>query len=106
MGILRYDETDYEFDDRLLAHLQIVISTKLRRSESFFVNWRISPDAGSGRGALWIDNGMPIHFFFNGSRMPAINRDWVESMMLSASSATGLHLTDEPVAKDQAAQRP
>ena len=33
------------FSDRVLFHLQIVVSTKLRRHESFFLSWREGDDA-------------------------------------------------------------
>ena len=36
MGKLTYDSTlTVDFDDRVLAHLQLVIGAKLRRAESF-----------------------------------------------------------------------
>ena len=37
MGTLRYEMEEFSFDDRVLAHVQIVISTKLRRGENFFL---------------------------------------------------------------------
>ena len=48
MGVLNYGGTDYLFGDRLLAHLQVVITTKLRRRESFALSW--VPDGDGGRG--------------------------------------------------------
>ncbi|MET0726051.1 MAG: hypothetical protein ABWY36_06840 [Leifsonia sp.] len=96
MGSLFYDGDDFEFDDRILAHLQLVISTKLRRRENFFLTWSQPLERGSGRHSIWIDNGVPIRFFYSGSRTPSINRDWVESLMLSAGRASGLLLGDEP----------
>lgn len=98
MGILHYGGEEFEFDDRVLAHLQIVISTKLRRREDFFLTWLVPADRGSGRHAVWIDNGVPVHFFYNGSRNAVINREWVESMITGAGRASGLLLTEEPTA--------
>jgi hypothetical protein len=96
VGTLFYGGEDFEFDDRVLAHLQIVISTKLRRGENFFFSWTIPLERGSGRHAIWIDNGTPIHFFFTGSRPPAINREWVETLLQSAGRTAGLQLMPEP----------
>lgn len=96
VGSLFYDGDEFEFDDRTLAHLQIVVSTKLRRGENFFLAWAQPMERGSGRHSIWIDNGVPMRFFFSGSRPPSINRDWVEALMLSASRTTGLLLDDEP----------
>ncbi|MCU1420351.1 MAG: ATP-dependent ligase [Microbacteriaceae bacterium] len=99
MGSLHYGGQEFEFDDRTLTHLQIVFSTKLRRGENFFFSW-ISPlERGSGRHAIWIDNGTPIHFFFSGSRPPSVNRDWIESMLQASGRTAGLQLGTEPEAR-------
>ncbi|MDO9398100.1 MAG: hypothetical protein Q7T71_16265 [Herbiconiux sp.] len=95
MGFLTYDEHAYTLDDRLLAHLQMVIGMKLRRGESFFLSWAATPEEGSGRHSIWIDNGVPIRFRFDGSRPPAINREWAEKLALSANTNTGLVITAE-----------
>ena len=53
MGKLTYDSTlTVDFDDRVLAHLQLVIGAKLRRAESFYFSWRDDPAVGDGRSAL------------------------------------------------------
>jgi hypothetical protein len=96
VGTLNYGSQDFEFDDRVLAHLQIVFSTKLRRGENFFFSWIQPLERGSGRHSIWVDNGVPIHFFFTGSRPPAVNREWVESLLASAGRTAGLQLTPEP----------
>lgn len=95
MGILRYHNEDFEFEDRMLAHIQIVISTKLRRGENFFLTWWVPARNGSGRHALWIDNGLPIHITFAGSKAPNINREWIEALILSSATG-GVHLSDDP----------
>ena len=96
VGVLYYDGEEFVFDDRVLAHLQIIISTKLRRGENFFLSWALPVERGSGRHAIWIDIGVPLHFFFNGSRNMSINREWIETMITSASRASGLMLAEEP----------
>ena len=102
MGTLSYDGETFELDDRVLVHLQIVISTKLRRGENFFLSWLVPVERGSGRHAIWIDNGVPIHFYYSGSRAISINRDWIETMIFSAGRAAGLVLTEEAEATSQA----
>ena len=89
MGSLIYDSTVIEFDDRLLLHLQIVIFNKLRRRESFAMSWRDSPEIGDGRSTIWLDPSIPLYFKFSGSRIPAVNRDWLEILADSASSSSG-----------------
>ncbi|MCU1403715.1 MAG: ATP-dependent ligase [Glaciihabitans sp.] len=96
MGTLYYDGQEFDFEDRTLTHLQIVISTKLRRKEDFFLSWSQPVERGSGRHALWIDNGVPIHFFYEGSRAATVNREWIELLTMSAGKALGLQLTEVP----------
>jgi hypothetical protein len=87
-----------EFDDRLLAHLQIVILTKLRRSESFVFTWETPRENGSGSNSIWISPTVPIHFSYPVAVRPPINRGWVEALMHTANSVAGLRIVDEPVA--------
>ncbi|WP_375384592.1 hypothetical protein [uncultured Microbacterium sp.] len=95
MGTLFYGDATFEMDDRLLAHLQIIVSMKLRRGESFFLSWSVRHNEGGGRTAIWVDNGVPIRLRFSGSRPPTINREWAEKMALAANSNLGLIVTDE-----------
>ena len=95
MGTLFYGDAKFEMDDRLLAHLQIIVSMKLRRSESFFLSWATTHHDGGGRTAIWVDNGVPIRLRFSGSRPPTINREWAETMALAANSNLGLIISDE-----------
>lgn len=95
MGKLVYGPTVYELDDRVLAHLQTVVTMKLRRRENFFVSWRNPAAQGSGRQSVWFDNGIPIAFEYDGARIPSVNREWVETMAAGAHSNFGLQLTDE-----------
>lgn len=106
MGVLQYDDEEFDFDDRVLVHLQIVISTKLRRRENFFLSWSQPIERGSGRHAIWIDNGLPLHFFYNGSRPASINREWLEQLLLASSQAGGLQLSEEPQPRTDTAADP
>ncbi|TPW70779.1 ATP-dependent DNA ligase [Schumannella sp. 10F1B-5-1] len=99
MGKLLYGavKTEIAFDDRVLAHLQAVISSKLRRGESFFLNWKDDPSVGDGHSAIWIGPGIPLFFKYYGGRPIELNRQWLEQLTLSAGSNGGLQLGDEPV---------
>ena len=90
MGTLQYDGVLVEFDDRLLAHLQIVIVQKIRRGESFLMSWRDAPETGDGHSAIWIHPAQNLYFKFSGSKTPAINQEWLDQLTLSANSARGL----------------
>ncbi|MGO4594889.1 hypothetical protein AB4Z18_13830 [Leifsonia sp. 2TAF2] len=98
MGTLEYDGKSYELEDRTLFHLQIAISTKLRRRENFFLTWPVQHEMGSGRHTVWVDNGVPLHFHYTGSRHPTLNREWVEALLDSASQGQGMTVRAEPEA--------
>jgi hypothetical protein len=98
MGTLFYGErTDIAFDDRTLFHLQLVIGAKLRRGEAFFFSWKEDVTTGSGRGSIWIQRSIPLSFKMHTSRSFPVNRRWLEQLTLSANSAQGLFLTEEPL---------
>jgi len=96
MGTLVYGERRViDFDDRLLAHLQIVISVKLRRRESFYMSWREPATGGSGRVSIWLDPGIPLMFHYESANALTINREWLAALSESANTASGLMITDE-----------
>ena len=95
MGTLHYGGRRTEFDDRLLAHLHIVIVQKLRTGTGFAMSWMNALSAGNGRTSIWIDRTIPLQFDFAGSRPPAINREWLAELQRSADSSTGLVVTGE-----------
>lgn len=98
MGKILYGDSGIElsFDDRDMAHLQMVIGAKLRRRESFFFSWRDDPAGAGGHNALWIDCAIPLYFRYFGSKMPTINREWIAILAESSNSPGGLQLTPEP----------
>jgi len=86
--------TEFAFDDRALAHLQVVITAKLRRRESFLFSWTAS--AGNGRSAVWLDPSSTLYFHYQGSRVPVINREWIVVLAASSNTPGGLVFTTEP----------
>jgi hypothetical protein len=95
MGSITYDGTVVEFDDRLLAHLQIVIVQKFRVGDRFLMSWLNPLSEGDGRSALWLTPDAPMHFTFAGSRAPTIGREWLERLTNAAASGSGLIVMDE-----------
>lgn len=81
-------------EDRALAHLKIVIATKLRRNESFTLSWK-HPDDDGGRSTIWLHPSIPLRFVFDETDGPQLNRKWIEGLMHSASSTGGITLIDE-----------
>lgn len=86
-----------QFDDRTLAHLQIVIGAKLRLRQPFFFSWLDAVDIGGGRGSIWLDATIPLAFNYTKSERQRINREWLELLMTSANSNVGLQLMSEPI---------
>lgn len=96
MGYLMYDSTTrVDFEDRILAHIEVAIISKLRRRESFALSWREASDNGNGRSTVWMDVSIPLRFRYEGSRPPKLDREWVERLISSASSSSGMLVTDE-----------
>jgi hypothetical protein len=95
MGSISYDSTIVEFEDRVLAHLQIVIVQKFRAGEPFLLSWLDPLSEGDGRSAVWLTPDSPLHFKFLGSRAPAIDRAWLDALARAASSGHGLIVMNE-----------
>jgi hypothetical protein len=97
MGTLWYGTGGlaFEFDDRALVHLQVVITAKLRRREGFTFTW-VTPGAfGGGRHSLWIHPSSTLSYRFHGAELPRLNPDWIEELLLSANSSSGLQYLPE-----------
>lgn len=100
MGKLLYGAgQEYEFDDRTLSHVKIALVTKLRRHESFLLNWQIPPEQGGGRMSLWISREIPMAFVFAGSRPPSLNERWMEALLQSSQRTGGMVVMREEEAE-------
>jgi hypothetical protein len=95
VGSISYDGLIVNVDDRTLTHLQIVIIRKLQRGDNFLMSWRDSVDVGSGRSSIWLHPQVLIHFKFDGTRVPAINEQWLAELTASGESSRGLVVTAE-----------
>ncbi|WAC51461.1 ATP-dependent DNA ligase [Frigoribacterium sp. SL97] len=97
MGKLAYDRSlTIDFDDRTLAHLQIVIGMKMRRGESFYFSWKDDHQVGDGRTSIWLHPTIPLVYKYYGSRSPAINPAWIHALEVSANTNAGLQIVPEP----------
>jgi hypothetical protein len=45
---------------------------------------------------VWLHESIPLHFSYAGSRMPTVNRAWVDALLTSATTTPGMRLVDEP----------
>ncbi|MDT0156309.1 hypothetical protein Q9R19_01590 [Microbacterium sp. ARD32] len=83
MGSLEYNSSrpPIQVDDVTLAHLKIVIGTKLRRHESFMMTWLVDPAGTGGRLTTWMHPSIPLVFSFDSSTMPEIDPKRIEHMI-------------------------
>ena len=103
MGHIKYDRESFEFSDLVLTHLQMAVSTKLRRGEHFFITWPVPAFMGSGRHSIWIDNAVPLQFVYERKASTKLDMDWMAKILEAASTPGGLHVPDdEPCAGGQA----
>ncbi|MFJ6651369.1 hypothetical protein ACIQLJ_01065 [Microbacterium sp. NPDC091313] len=97
MGTIYYGGagTPVTIEDRALAHLKVVIATKLRRGESFTLSWRHSEDGAAGRSTLWLHPSIPLRFVFDDDEPTQLSRAWIEDLANSANSSGGIMLVAE-----------
>lgn len=76
--------------DALLAHLQLVTATKLRRAECFTLSWRHSGDQPGGRTTIWLQPSIPLRFVFDAAESVPIDTGMLNRFAQEASSTRGL----------------
>lgn len=89
----------YEFDERTISHVKIAIVTKLRRHESFLLNWDVPVEQGSGRISIWISRELPLAFEFTSRTSPPLNPQWMEALLLSSLRTGGMVVMPEDEAQ-------
>ena len=97
MGTIYYggSATPIHIEDRALAHLKVVIATKLRRDESFTVSWKHPDDQPRGRSTIWLHPSIPLRFVFDDPDPTDLSREWIEELANSANSSGGITLIAE-----------
>ena len=83
MGRLEYNSSrpPIEIDDETLAHLKIIIATKLRRQESFMMTWEPVGDTADRRVSAWISPSIPLVLAFDDATAASIDPARVTHMM-------------------------
>lgn len=95
MGTLHYGSppSSFQIDDRALAHVELVVMAKLRRREN--LSFSLVDEKTSVRQAMWISPVTTLRFEYDGP-MPEINRLWLQDLVDTANSSSGLRLVPEP----------
>lgn len=85
------DNAPIEIPDRLLAHLRVVITAKLRRRESFLMSWR--REDGTGRSSIWLQPAIPLRFEFDDPEPAELDPDLLRRLADATQSNGGLTFT-------------
>lgn len=93
MGKLFYgsDPQPIEIDDRLLQYLQVVLSTKLRRGESFTITWT-DTDSQHNRTTLWIQPAIAMRFQYSSPDSQRLSGGYLRELADHAALSSGLML--------------
>ncbi|WES64085.1 hypothetical protein P0L94_16645 [Microbacter sp. GSS18] len=102
MGTIYYggSDTPIHIEDRALAHLKVVIVTKLRRNETFTLSWRHPDDEPRGRSTIWLHPSIPLRFVFDDPEPTELSREWIADLANSVSSTGGIVLVAEHIDTD------
>lgn len=92
MGSLFYggETTPIDIPDRVLAHIKVIIATKLRRGESFTLSWRHPAGEPVGRSTIWIQPSIPLRFVFESPEPEMLDAEMLKQLAVEASSTAGL----------------
>ncbi|PVE76975.1 hypothetical protein [Microbacterium testaceum] len=96
-------------DDRMLAHVKVVVATKLRRGESFTLSWVHGADEPVGRSTIWLQPSIPLRFVFDSEQPEALDQNLLKRMANDANSSRGLSLDidiEEPAVRTPARTAP
>lgn len=98
MGTMYYGgaATPIQIEDRALAHLKVVVATKLRRSESFTISWRHRDAEPPGRSTIWLHPSIPLLFSFDDPDPCELSSAWIAHLAQSANTSRGIALDVEP----------
>jgi integrase len=88
-------------EDRALAHLKVVIATKLRRNEAFTLTWRHPDGDEPGLSTIWIHPSIPLRFIFDDPEPPPLKQEWIAALANSANSSGGLTLVPEDMISEE-----
>jgi len=92
MGYLHYGSSSepIEIPDRLLAHIKVVIATKLRRNESFTLSWQHPAHQTPGRSTIWLQPSIELRFVFGSVEAEKLDSALLQQFANAANSSGGL----------------
>lgn len=92
MGTLHYGATGeaIEMPDRILAHLKVLVSTKLRRNESFSLSWDRLTEGTVERSSIWLHCSIPLQFKMDAEAAKQLDRNYLQQLADQANSSAGV----------------
>lgn len=92
MGTLHYGASGeaIEMPDRILAHLKVLVSTKLRRNESFSLSWDRLTDGTVERSSIWLHCSIPLQFKMDAEAAKQLDRSYLQQLADQANSSAGV----------------
>ena len=84
-------------EDGVLAHLKVVIATKLRRNESFTLSFQHGDDEPTGRTTVWLHPSIPLRFVFGEPVGPELDPQLINDLAASANTSGGIALKREHI---------
>ena len=99
MSTLYYGSSEHaiEIEDYALAHLKVVIATKLRRNESFTLSWRHDGDQPLGRSTIWLHPSIQLRFEFDEPTPPPLDPARIHAYATSANTSGGVLIPEEHI---------
>lgn len=82
-----------EIPDHVLAHVKVVVATKLRRGESFLLTWNQTDDGGTvTRTSIWMQPSIPLRFVFDAAEPETLDPAYLRALADEAMSSRGIVL--------------
>lgn len=103
MGVPVFNGNEYEFNDRVLAHLETAIVRKLLRREAFPLSWG---EPTKHATTLWIAPSAPLVFQYSEPGVQDLNPVWVGVLEWSSGRPHGMRVLSEEQAEAVAKARP
>ncbi|QHC57324.1 ATP-dependent DNA ligase [Rathayibacter sp. VKM Ac-2760] len=94
MGRLLYGAppSAHPFEDRVLAHLQSVITSRFRRGEGFL----LTLDDDGRRSELWLHPAIALRYEYDGTSEQELDPHWLRALTAASHGRLGLHIVPEP----------
>lgn len=94
MGKLTYGAIQRQIvmDDRLLAHLEVVVIARLRRNNALTLRWVEKPEAGDGRRSIWLHPNSDLYFEYDDADHGELDRELLDRLVRAADSNAGINL--------------